>query len=653
MMMNPLSFITSLQKFDGLAFQRRPENQPRSTLLAKISLVAGLCIGAYWLLSRWQSCLAAEIPLDLSKHDLFIQTANQAGINTWKSYTTFETLVAAYPNEFQDVGQEVVAVLLHQQFGGLADTLSGKLKALGNPLDTYHELWLKITKKEDLDAAFEARFDSLSENEQKTLIEMSFNSLSAFDWFVKSPHKDKLLAVVFSLDAQGTPRLFYLQPYALTELIKNGSTERLNLLEVIDPISGKNILTHVATIKNLDDQTRSQILAHLINEHPSTYGCAANEVVEALLLQGHRQVASNLVKAIEKQGTKLDAYHSLWLKVAEQTKPDAAFKTQFSLLTASQKKTLYEAAFHYHNVFVSEPVKIPVPPSYYSINLMWIDKARNENQENLFPTLAEQTHFCWLVDRWATLNPETTLTIWVDEEMSTSKAIENVKQVLNKSLGSQKAQQVYFRNVRSIDLIQQNQEVFSEKMPIYFRVELLRTIVADHVLRQKEVQYFVYTDLDVEPFSNEELFDKRTMDHLETMGFVMAKGEGTVPYENSFLILNGEHEQLMRSHRKVLIDQSIAMAKRGPSAVLEQQVYFTYRTMLTHLLEATGLYGNIKPFKGCLTGSSGKLPLECYRFDRFPYDPYNLRFEQHPSLTFKDLMPQKPVLAPPSHFYNS
>lgn len=637
----------------GSSPYRMHVKQPKTNLLAKTMFVAGLCIGAYWLMARWQPCHGAEILLDLSKRDLFIQAANQAGINTWQCYSTFERLIAAYPNEFQDVGQEVVAVLLNQQYGGLAETLSGKLKVLGSPLDPYHELWLRITKKEDLDAAFEAKFDLLSENEQKALMEMSFGSFPAFDWFFKSVHKDKLLEVVFSLDAQRTPRLFHLQPYVLTKLIKNGSTGHLNLLEVIDPNSGKNILIHLATTKNLDAETRSQILDNLINKYPSTYNCAANELVGTLLLHGHCQVARNLAEVFENHGSKLDAYHSLWLKVAEQTKPDASFKAQFSLLTLSQKKTLYEAAFNYHNVFVSEPLENPVPASHYSVNLMWIDKARNANQERLFPTLARQTHFCELVERWATLNPQTALTIWVDEEMSTSKAIKNVKEVLNNALGPQKAQQVHFRNVRSIDLIQKNPEVFSEKMPIYFRVELLRTIVADYVLRQKEVHYFVYTDLDVEPFSNEELFDKRTMHHLEAMGFVMAKGERTVPYENSFFILNGKHEQLMKSHREVLIDQSIAMAKRGPRVVLEQQVYFTYRMMLTHLLETKGLYGNVKPFKDCLADQTGALPLECYRFGHFPYDPYKLRFEHHPTLTFKELMPQKLVLAPPSHFYNT
>ncbi len=303
---------------------------------------------------------------------------------------------------------------------------------------------------------------------------------------------------------------------------------------------------------------------------------------------------------------------------------------------------LYDAAFIYNNVSIYEPPEFPIKADEYCLNFMWINKDKiSIKQEFLFGDYEEfQNKFVIPISRWAKKNSGVSINIWVDGKMATEGAIDRSRIALLSELEETSRGRIHFRDVRSIELVHSNPMVFSEKMPIYFRVDLLRAIAANHVFSKKENKFFVYGDIDMEPLSGSELFDKRTVDYLNDFGIVMAKKRSDLYFENGFQILNGENSQLLDSHRKVIIDLNIKMALQKPDQIEEQQIFSSYRFMATHFLKEDGRYGKLL-----------YPPFSTDKYLSMPSIIYNaLPFEEGPINLF-EIMPRKPVDLPPSHFF--
>lgn len=251
---------------------------------------------------------------------------------------------------------------------------------------------------------------------------------------------------------------------------------------------------------------------------------------------------SDVAEEFRKLGGMLDTYHSLWIQIAQAAKPDETFEKQLLSLSTDQQRTLYDSAFVYNNPFIHEPSNPPITADQYSINLMWINKNKvPEDQEFLFGNgssfkereLDFHEKFVKPVSKWAKTNPGSPINIWIDSEMATSQAIKRSQTALEIALGETSHGIIQFRDVRSMDVVRSNPQVFSEKTPDYFQFDLLRAIAADYTLRKKETKFFVYADIDMEPLSEKEIFDKRTVNFLKNFGFVMAKDD-KLGFENGF-----------------------------------------------------------------------------------------------------------------------
>jgi hypothetical protein len=278
------------------------------------------------------------------------------------------------------------------------------------------------------------------------------------------------------------------------------------------------------------------------------------------------------------------------------------------------------------------------------------------DQEFLIGSNAEELHqrFIVPVSKWAKTNPRSPLNIWIDGALASQKAIETARQALQKALADTHHAKINFRDVRSLDVVRSNPRAFNEDIPVYFRVDLLRAVAADHTLRTKETRYFVYGDLDMEPLTSDELFDKQTVGLLDEYGFVMAKG-GHLGFENGFQILSGEHLQFMDSHRKVIVDLSIDMAQEYPKAIREQQIYDTYPAMITHYWDAIGRYGKLvweEEYDNGIKREIQTTGLKRFRFDKFKHRAHGVLPLGTNKISLKShgIVPSKPVRLPPSHF---
>jgi len=378
----------------------------------------------------------------------------------------------------------------------------------------------------------------------------------------------------FESDVSGAPRFFKMRDCATTAIIKIAANTALIDPLAEDPVCGMNLFTQAAY------HAKESVLKQLIELFPQEFLIAGRDVIAELLMQRNgkhkllmqcnkRRLINEVVSQFTKLGGELDAYHTLWSQVVRGEEPDEKFWEQFSLLDADQKQPLYDAAFTYNNPHLHEPSNTPILPHQYSINLMWINKHKLdsgkkfllgqgctfEQQEQLF-----HEGFVKPVAAWARKNPGSFINIWVDGNTAPPQVMAQSEAYLDNHLHDSAHGKIQFMDVRTIDIVRDNAKIFCDPMPLYFRVDLLRAIAADYILRERQSQFFVYGDLDMQPLSAEEIFDRKTVRLLDEYGFVMAKHDDARCFENGFQILNGEHTQFMESHREVIINLNTTIA---------------------------------------------------------------------------------------------
>lgn len=437
-----------------------------------------------------------------------------------------------------------------------------------------------------------------------------------------------------------TPLLFKFSDKALVDIIKIGSEHGLiDPLKIVDPVTNRDLFLESAHRKS------EKLLTLLIELFPEQFKLNGQTVIIPLLLAGEEDdlhLLRDLSNKFIKLGGDMEPFYRLELVVAAGDKFDRSMRASYRKLDTEQKQKLADLAYAYNNPHLHESAQVPVKAHEYSINLMWINKTKiPENQEFLFGQDQEEfaAGFVEPVTKWVLANPGTRVNIWVDKAMATEGAIERSRSLLEKALEGKEHELVEFRDVRSIDLVTTNPTVFDEKMPIKFRAQLLRAIVADYTLSQKETKYFVYGDLDMKALSTRQLFDKRTVNFLDDYGIVLAK-DNFACFANGFLMLNGEKGECMDSHRKVVIDLSIEMALEKPQKIQDHQICSTYPAMLTHLLDKDGRFGKLKK----------SMTLQDFRYDKFKERASSILPLGEEKTELRSIMPRKPVPLPISYF---
>lgn len=196
----------------------------------------------------------------------------------------------------------------------------------------------------------------------------------------------------------------------------------------------------------------------------------------------------------------------------------------------------------------------------YSINLMWTNPGTPaiEGEKFVFPHDKINP-----VRLWAAGNPNAEINFWYDSEYMCQMSLNRLIMQLLREFNHQ----IILKDIRSLELVQQNSEIFSTELPIYFIVDLLRVITADQEALTGKARYFVYSDLNVTPLTKDELFDEKTLTALKRFGLVLppnkAGGDRSFPFENGFFIMDLQRKSMLRAHRLALIDMNIVRAKQA------------------------------------------------------------------------------------------
>lgn len=246
-------------------------------------------------------------------------------------------------------------------------------------------------------------------------------------------------------------------------------------------------------------------------------------------------------------------------------------------LTATDVDELITYAQRNSNPILFKPVaeeQLPRPEEY-SLNFLWINRNKmtvpghiiGENHDLLKQKIIDP------VKDWQTMQPEALINIWYDGKMliDEEEAVVKTRKIL--AAHQIDISKVYFKNLRIIPLVQNNENLFDENREVYLRVDLAKAFIADYVLQTDNLKYAVNIDSDIVGITRQQLFDAKTMEQLRDLGYVMGKANAINSWENSFIILaKNDDVKSVETHKEVVIDRGIKAANdilrsgREPSA---------------------------------------------------------------------------------------
>jgi hypothetical protein len=191
--------------------------------------------------------------------------------------------------------------------------------------------------------------------------------------------------------------------------------------------------------------------------------------------------------------------------------------------------------------------KVTLP---YSIHLMWINKEWSDSKF-VFPFDRGQ-EFIKQIKLWKRLNPEANLIFWYDGAFVKNGSVEVTLKCFDSG-------EITMRDVRELEIVKSNPDVFSEKINVYFRADLLRIIVAYTELSVPQASWFVYADIDIAPIAKEIMFDNSTQKHLDQYGFELV--EWSSGFENSFQIFGNSKPSVIEAIKFAIIDLNLSKIK--------------------------------------------------------------------------------------------
>lgn len=177
--------------------------------------------------------------------------------------------------------------------------------------------------------------------------------------------------------------------------------------------------------------------------------------------------------------------------------------------------------------------------------------------------------FTYRISKWADANPNAEINLWYDSALVTQKALENTLKMMTEISKSRKVN-LQLRDIRQLpNLKGKIENIFHPGTPVYYRVDLLKALIGDHILSSpnENVKYCVVTDIDVEPMNSNQLFDQRTINYLSNPGYVFNRVGFCGNFENRFFIFNKENKELQKIHNEVVIigDSHIPYTRNGRS----------------------------------------------------------------------------------------
>lgn len=300
----------------------------------------------------------------------------------------------------------------------------------------------------------------------------------------------------------------------------------------------------------------------------------------------------------------------------------------------------YNLAYRLNHPYIYRLSRTPILSSDYNLNFLWVnlnpqdrieDTAQNifgdglnssenaecikdpkvlrtteENEKSLENEELEnwkkvKKSFTYRISKWADVNPGAQINLWYDSALVTQKAQKKTFEMM-RDISKSRGVNLRLRDIRQLSNISgEIGNCFHPGTQVYYRVDLLKALIADHMMSSSEesAQYCIVSDIDVEPMSPEQMFDQRTVDYLSTNGYVFNK-IGFDNFENSFFIFNKAIKDIQKIHNKSIIQRaastiaklreySIKTVFRDEFILGAQSVFNLYRIFRRKMKERSGM----------------------------------------------------------------
>jgi hypothetical protein len=169
---------------------------------------------------------------------------------------------------------------------------------------------------------------------------------------------------------------------------------------------------------------------------------------------------------------------------------------------------------------------------------------------------------------WAEINPNADINIWFDSVYAADNSLQNTQELLMELITERNLQdkisvgKIRFHDVREIEVVKSNPELFSYPIDLYFRIDLLKSVITLHEIEDKGKYSAIFTDTDTcdkRKLSETELFSQEYMAALEKNGGFLLAAEGA-RVENFFLQLIN-NPGMLEATRQAIINVNLARAQ--------------------------------------------------------------------------------------------
>lgn len=277
-------------------------------------------------------------------------------------------------------------------------------------------------------------------------------------------------------------------------------------------------------------------------------------------------------------------------------------------LSTAQKDELTEHAYKVGNPILFKKAEQTIPFTDYSLNFLWIHKDKMTESGHLMGSNDKSFIINVLnpVKDWQAQQPEARINFWIDSAM-----IDNLDAVIQRSkeiLAKNDTDLTYFRfrDIRDIGIVKEYENLFLSSIPVYFRVDLAKAIIADYVIKNDGINYAINIDNDITAITRNHLFDQKTLNELHNIGYAFGTASAAEE-ENSFIMLYN-NPNTINNHFNLVIKSAIdeannKLAKEYPIGA--QDVFYKYKNFKSAVRIAYRQITNIK-WKNQVYESFGK-----------------------------------------------
>ncbi len=202
---------------------------------------------------------------------------------------------------------------------------------------------------------------------------------------------------------------------------------------------------------------------------------------------------------------------------------------------------------------------------------MWVNTTRNKKNKFIGGYIErENKPFEAVIPeqivKWMVLNQKSHVVLWYDSEMTTEAQVSHTNRFISQLIDKVNTdnpdlitrEKFQMKDVREFEIVSNYPSAFSNKIPIYTRVNSLRLIAAlekeELDLEQRISSAFVYADYTMNPHSFEEVYEKG----MPKDGFIGVNCDFSycAGYENSFMIIGNQNIYTLGALRDMLVSTS-------------------------------------------------------------------------------------------------